>query len=941
MTSRRSLTFGVLALISGFLGCGWFDVSSTEPDPQSMDADVLDAAPEAGSSSPDDPPDADMDVAWMDDPPDAGAEAGAEAGPLDPPDYPPLDADLRWHPEPRRLSMVDDSPEPFENSRAWLLVHGGDTRHRLVSYRIDRPGEPWFDTGIADVTSSPKALLWYLYHGGNEYSQRVFFSRAGKLQMLRYGDADLQPDEDGGVVDPLVSIDVELAGGYTISGRNLAVEVVGPLYEEVIVVVAPALLDGVAGYFCVFKSRVDASAEADSWSAECSQAEVFTEGTELASTVYGDRMFVFGAGADGSELVLLQFPHDGDYFLTSYTAPNEQAWRLALGASLVLVAPAIEMLWIPHLYAATQDGRVWHATYDAMTSQLAWTALPALPPGVRASTSDAAINAMDVFPNGSPQSRSTVLSVLGDDGTVYYNEEPWRQEWDRVPSPGRDQVTLALGGIAGYVPSLEPEDFRFSSTNLSIVGGAHATTLQEMTEVGGEMIWKDHVRADASSAVAVAALAGAESSVASSADIGIAATALRGPSGPFEVTVSGTLDNASSWHSSALKTLPAEHPIDAPASALAPITASDSKRLHLVNLESDLDTDCLSPSDSQRVVYRRGEDVRVLAQLAAEDPDLFLLASSGRYSDPSLVVTESTGPVEDRESTAHALWNDLNDERVHYWRLPPLGEPYATALDPTWLPISSLRLISGAFGQAIYAAAGGPQHLRICDLNLLPLDDESCVFVAFGQLSLRYAEISFGAPEPAAQGRCEPIEDQHFKCMRDGQPFAVAGDHRIANKLYVVYAAEDTAAGLDVERGSIFFTYSTGGSKIGDWSDPVRVNPRATGETREYFDAELAVDAQGGVFVTYAAIDPQSADTTVRVYAAYWDGEGTPRFDAATQVASWDASLLPYDCTTDRWALGDYRDPDTIGGRSLHVLRDGDGDSARQVTRWLSRYAPP
>jgi hypothetical protein len=947
VTSRRSLSLAVLALMSGVMGCGWFDVTRREPDPQlqeSMDAAPPDAGPEAGVF----PPDAGMDAsdgAWID-PPDADAEAGPQAGSH--PEYPPLDADLRWHPEPGRLSIVNESLDHITQPRAWLLVHGGDTRRRLVSYRLDQPGVPWFDTGISDITSSPKAVSWYRHDREGDRSQRVFFARNGKLHMLRYGDSDAL-DRDGSVIDPLEVIDVELGPGYALGGGTLTADVIRPHGEDIMVIVAPALRDGVAGYYCAFEYRIaDEADEEDEWSAECSDTIIFSATTELVSGTYDHRVVVIGAGDDFvCRLCGLEREPDGLYSSGGPTWPGSQK----VGASLSLVQGAIDPS-VLHLYVAAQDGSVWHGSYDMVSFAQAWTELPALPVGVNASNGRAAINALEIRPDANHLTAYTAIYVLGDDGAVYYNQaqrdqngdDQWQQEWDRVASPGRDQITLALGGIMSQGRLVPPaNDFRAFSSSLNIVGGARATTVQEATEVAGEIVWRDHVRADASSRVVIPAPASAESSVASSADIGIAATAVRGPSAPFTVMLSGSIDNASSWHSFALETLPAESAIDAPASsASAPVTASDGKRLHLVNLESDMDTDCSSAGDNQRIVYRRGEDVRVLAQLSNDDSDLFQVASSGRYSDPSLVVTVEDGDViEDRESTAHVLWNDLTDDRVHYWRLPPLGDPYKTPLDATKLPISSLRLISSGAGEAIYAAAGGPQHLRICDLNALPLDDDSCVFVAFGQLSLRYAEISFGASEPASNDSCEPVEDEHFKCMRDGLPFAVAGDHRIANKLYAVYAAEDTAAGLDVERGSIFFTHSTGGAEIGDWSNPVRVNPRATGETLEYFDAELAVDAQGGVFVTYAAIEPQSADTSVRVYAAYWDGEGIPRFDAPTQVASWDASRLPYDCTTGRWALGDYRDPDTIGGRSLHVLRADDGGSEQQVTRWLSPYAPP
>jgi hypothetical protein len=165
--------------------------------------------------------------------------------------------------------------------------------------------------------------------------------------------------------------------------------------------------------------------------------------------------------------------------------------------------------------------------------------------------------------------------------------------------------------------------------------------------------------------------------------------------------------------------------------------------------------------------------------------------------------------------------------------------------------------------------------------------------------------------------------------MRDALPISVASSSSVSNKMYVAYSA------VDQGETSIFVTTSAGGTTYGAWTTPVRVNEKSPEDHRYYFDPEIASTGDA-IFVTFSAMTPapESTDNVVVTYVASSSDNGmTWRILASSET--WAASSLPFDCLTQRWSFGDYRQPATIGSRTLFLRRSGDSGAPVEFTHWF------
>jgi hypothetical protein len=933
MAARNNLL--LLVTLVTLAACDWFDVGPRKLDSGLDQADGggdrsdEDAGWQTGTGGtdgrgPERSPDSGMDGgdAEIDAPVEAGADAPSGPGGDDPD---PLAADLTWQLEARRFAVVDDSPLPYEQTRLWLLVHGGQTRHRLVSFRADAPADPWLDTTITDITSNPEATTAYDY---GTYYQRVFFTRAGKLDMYRYDQGDIvQEDDDGGTDDQPETFEPE--SGYTLPGGNLAaIPVNFGGTESFMFVLAPAEKDGVPGHYCLLELNLRTQAHVF----RCSSAPVLSEDTEIVAAISNRYIYFIARAADGRIIVIA---YDGSSIVhASFDTPYERP----IGASLSIFDGDDDTAYYNlHVMVVSDDGRAYHGIIAKdLAGDASWVGLPALPLGVHLRMTGAAISSIDdiQIEGGGAVYRSTTVYGLGEDGVAYHVEtedsagiDRWKTQWAPVARLDHDEDVLALGGISRTTRD-SVSLLHTLVQSWHVVGGARGRVLQEARETASGASSEDHMRPGAQAPVPLALASGAEISVASGADLGIAATAQRSSEAPH-IVLAGSVDNGSSWHSFPLVALPVEDEDERPAATLDPVVGYDRGRVHLIDREVPDYGMCASLRGltPQRIVYRRGHDARSLATLGADHPDVKIVASGGSYGAPSMVVTWSEGG-----SVVHAVFNDLASS-ARYWRLRPgssTREPIERTFGPE-LSMSTLQLASGV-DSSVYVAGLRDQVLRICDVS----DDElpETLFCADADLDAQvlHRAVPFGLPEAQAQGACPMVEGQHYKCFQDGKPYSLAVSLREPNKIYVAYAGEDQGA------SSIYLSVSSGGADYGAWTT-TRVHPRSGSDKKDYFDAEVTVDAQGTTTVTYSALEPKSANTSAQVFSAHRTGD-----QAAFHIAplgEWDASGLQYDCVTERWALGDYRDPDTLGGRSLHALRSNDAAPSSHAARWLNANVLP
>jgi len=845
-----------LALLTVLSGCTWFDGygprASGEQDAafeNRPDGEVtMDGGMDAGGGG----PSTDMDATPPLEPTDASdAPFGEEAGdgptspdppPPDPPppDLPPLEADLTWQPEARRIGVTDDAIWPGTQARVWLLVNGGETPHRLVSRRQEDGRDHWLDTGIYGVTSDPDAVS---FTEAGAQQQWVFFARDGALNMLRYDDAFT--GADGDAADALQTI--EAAPGYSIAGGDVAAVTFGEGIARGIAVAAAALKGDEAGHYCVFE-RAAAAVE---WRVACSEQPLVSDDTDLVGVVLGTEVrFYFRSVAHG--LVELARAPDGSYGHRALATPRTQP----IGASLVALPSELDG-WL-ELIAVSNDATVWSGRIDPMAP-------------FRASEGRAALSAIVANGHtGAAVKQYMALYALGQDGYLYVvatdaeSTEGWQRDWYRVPGPGRDLEVTALGAITNVLDTQNADSVYELPNVLAIVGGTRATTLQAAWWTYADVFYFEHMRPQQ---LVPATSAQGEVSLASGAELAIAASALRSSSAPARIQLAASNDGAASWTQVELEPLPAVDDIDVTPSALEPTTAYADKRLHLLDLEWDLPADCSSPNErSQRIVYRRGDDARAIARLRAGSTDLFPVASRGRFSSPVLAVRDVPS------GAAHVIFNDLELGVVQHWtlRADDSSAPPVAALSPHAFPVGALELVAGGPGQSVYAFTASDRDLRVCNASAI----QDCPYVAPNRLALRSKPIAFGAPRPEPQGACAAIDGAFYRCLRDDRPYSVAVSHDKSNVLYVAYTGEGESGA-----GDVFLTVSSGDPGLSSWSDPIRIHSLPPSAAIELFDPEITVDREGGIFVTYSEIAPAPAsrDSTVRVYRARLMGRRRPR----------------------------------------------------------------
>jgi hypothetical protein len=467
----------------------------------------------------------------------------------------------------------------------------------------------------------------------------------------------------------------------------------------------------------------------------------------------------------------------------------------------------------------------------------------------------------------------------------------------------------ALGAVATH-----HADFGTSGVHeLPLVftsSGGQTTTLQSGLEAFVFLDFTDYTRPQPVPVVAFEASVG-ESSASMGPDLGIAAGTLRTGAPPNQLLLNSTIDGASTWgRQQPLRPLPPSDAIDVQASASHGVTGYGGGELHLVDLEQDLPSDCSdAASHASRIVYRRGMSATAIARLGAGDPDLFVVAQSGQPSNPSLVVTENSSGG----ATAHVLYWDRGTDRENYWKLTPGTAPATTVLDPRIFPGGPSLLVKGA-GEAVHGVALSGSTAFIYNV------DPSGVYGVVGgnaPISTASVDMPFGPATPT----------QRF--MRDALPISVASSSSVSNKMYVAYSA------VDQGETSIFVTTSAGGTTYGAWTTPVRVNEKSPEDHRYYFDPEIASTGDA-IFVTFSAMTPapESTDNVVVTYVASSSDNGmTWRILASSET--WAASSLPFDCLTQRWSFGDYRQPATIGSRTLFLRRSGDSGAPVEFTHWF------
>lgn len=844
--------------------------------------------------------------------------------------------DFTWHPAARRFAITDESIDAGTQGRVWLVTDG-DATNRLMSLRLsDSTAAAWIDTGITGVTSSPAAVS---FASSGAPSQWLFFVRKGRLHMLVVDEASTA--EDGGAGAPY-RIEQLASPQLALNDGNLAAMTFFAGEDDRRVAV---LVPGVDGGYCVHELTVNDSA----WNVQCASTRVMHPATDVVAAVIGDEAhFYFRSPANG--LSRLARTSAGGYALSSIATP----YNRPIAQSLVAIPSELEGR--VELIVIAGEGELWYArplASERIDPQ--WTQFRLMQRGVRASMGPAALAAI-VTENFSPLVESeprmpdhfklTELRVIGDDGELYQTvtdrydpSRPWWLDWFAVPPNGHDQRALALGGIIKHPLALSPIDLFELANSLAVVGGRHATTLQDAPTLFSHVYWRDRLRVQ--EPVRVPSLVPpAELASAAGGDYVILAAAQRSSTPPFGVTLFGSADGATSYWSWPLQS----HAVDAPnaMSVLQPVVRYGGGRFHLAALERATPTSCVESFDQlQRITYRSASDAAALAALQPGEGGYHVVRSElGYLAHPALAVTEGRRAG----ATAHLVFNAGTDRDLFYWQLGPFP-----ASEPVEAPIAydmpdGPPVLATGFDDALYVASADSTRFEVCQLppsgEIVP---SGCsVLSMFALPDAR--ELYFGAPLDSRYGACAGDAPPYYACFRDDRPFSIAVDtattfYSNKHRLLVAYAAADGPA------TSIYVTSSRGGdslagdpaSPLPEWTPPLRIHSRALDDTRHYFDAEVTIDSRRIVTITYSAIDSQpSAKQLAHAYITRGliDQAGDVSYLSTIEVGTWSPASLPMDCASGRAALGAYREPERTGARTLHVLREGTGLNSR----WLSEY---
>jgi len=871
--------------------------------------------------------------------PDASIDAGCDASDTCDDGGVKLDenGDFTWHPIASRFAVTNDPSTPGALDRVWLLVDGGsETPRRLVSSLIEATTDNWLDTGIWGITSELDGVS---FSDAQKHYQRVFFAREGQLQMLRADVPLARPSEAFEIaVDTIAA-----PAGYTIGAGDLAAALYEPPGgERSIVVLAPATFAGTAGYYCIYQLAL----AAEQWSLTCSaQATVHAE-TDVAAVAMGSELHFYFRGLDDS---LVRVARQAPDVFQEASVPLPAESKLAAS----LWAMPSEFDGLVQLIVVTQAGELWSARPPAdRSAPPEWTLVPALPDGQLVSTGRHALAAIvtdqygpkrgDLF--GEPfQHKLTELRVIAAvDGQHYfmatddhYEARPWMDGW-ATRTLEREQRVRAIGGMTWYPVPLGTLRVQVGAA-LCVTGGERTTALQESVLFFANLPWRDHLRP--SEPVALPSAAGvAELSSTSGPDRTVVAMARRSAP-PFTVDLLESNDGATTFASvETLETLPRVAADDIASSALEPTLGYGGGKVHLTTLEWALDESCADPAGrSRRVVYRRADNAAELAALSMDTDDVFIASGQLPHaSNPTMVITEGMlGAV------VHIVFNAGPDGALYYWRLPA-GEtetPDPIRLDAT-MPSGPAALAAGVEDQLWVASYDG-HRFALCPLGPEGVVVARCTEPDAATVKPLSQDMRFGAElsgDDAPDSACAPLSGRHYKCTRDDKPFSITVDKWLRHQVLVAF----TAADVD-DSTSVFVASYCGSQGVqGDcsspgWREPVAVSSRPNAK-RFYFDPEITVDLDGEIVVSYASLPttPSSAPARSYIERAHFDPKHS-LVQSPPRAVDWDTASLPYDCVTRRWALGSQRQSDIVDSRSLHVVRDGSGHSAR----WLGEYMRP
>jgi hypothetical protein len=846
-------------------------------------------------------------------------------------DEPLLDS-FAGHPEPRRFAVTDESTASGDQARVWLLARDEDGSHRLLSLRMAQTdASAWTDTGIDDVLSSPVGLS---FADGDVQQQRVFFVRQDGLQMLT--------PNDGGEPEPFIVVPVPLdASDFSLSGGDLAAITFFVGEERRVAVLAPAAHDGTPGGYCVFELSPDG------WATSCEAEPIMHAETDVEGVVVdGEAHFYFRSAANG--LVRVARTEAGGYERSSVAVPEGRP----VAPSFVAIASDVEGL--VQLLVITHDGEVWSARLAASDRAApAWSQLPPLMPGIRASTRQAVIAAVmiesfaPVLTEEPEHYRLVELRLIGEDGRLYHNitakalsARPWQPGWHQVDDIGHDQYALAIGAIVQYRVDLGSSTYHLGNA-LVVTGAERATTLQETPSYLGTIFWRDRLRMETAAELATAGPV-AELSAAAGGDTVVIAGALRGAQPPFNIGLMGSSDGASTYDEPRFLA-----PIGDPngMSLSHPTLRYAGGAYHLVTLERELFPGCVEEPLAQRsIVYRTARDAEHLQYVLPGMTGYHVLVDVLEYlGNPVLGLTDGPTGV-----TAHVVYNAGTTSSLHYRRFDPLDPSgYLVAwLEPDHDMPAGPPVLATGLNEAVYVATADSSGFEVCQVPADARLSPSACSELSTFASPDFSEIAFGAPRDTAYGACAGDGPPYFACLRDDIPFAMAVDtstiNPTAHRVVVAYAADDGAGSSSIyvasSRGGDTIGGALGGSAEDDWIEAVRVSEPAEDAARRYFEPELTIDSRRKVTITYSAIDgPAEVGHVARAFVAQGEMDGNGRFSSFTQVelGTWQPEALPFDCVTQRAALGAYRQVETVGARALHVVRGGSSHN----TRWLSEYA--
>jgi hypothetical protein len=822
-----------------------------------------------------------------------------------------------------RMAVSDRSTTTGLQPWVWMATAGdASSGSILVAKQADTSAtSAWTFTFATLLTSAPDAISWT---DGSNARQRIFYSSGGALQMLNW-DNNIQnsfttlPNASTFSVPFGDQASVTWVSGFT---RRFAIA-------------GYAAKNGTNGHLCFWEKTSTGSTWSVSCTASPQMSSVNDPLPDIVGVVQGTTPVFFFRNAAG------RLARARRTAVAEYTI--QELGTESLGPSLFATnsqtAGSVDVGVI-----RTSDNRVRVARLSSSTSTSpTWTTLPALPGGaVPVTNANVTLSGASypITPSGS--STRTQVAVISSTlrlhtiRTTNNAGTTWETAWTAGVVPGRgtvpgpEQVIAGLGPTTGNPPA--------NGARLFFVGGGafgsdFATTLQEYW-FGFPRPWRDHVRFTFGNGGIEPAATGATESAAGIGPVyGLAAAIQRNNPAPWRIVMASSDDGASSFGATLQMT--------AVLDSLGTRSASDpiathggfgGHLLHFADLElTKAAATCTDTGDPDLISYRRGSTASDIASGAE-----FIVATGPSFDHPGIGVTVDAGDL----PTAHVLWWDVNASQTKYWTLAPgdvIGGPFVISSLPA-LPagISVGNMQSQVYGWTFVVGGGFP---TICKMNGSQGSGLTCGTPALSPAPFG-KDIHFGPQVTDAQnGDCAGLASggstRFYKCFDTEQPAAVYADPTQANRVHIAYQALDSGTG----RLAIFYTRNTD-SNLAMWTPPVKI---ASDAAQELINPAISVDYDGTIVVTYSRIQaatfatPTNGTAQVRVT---WSTLDSGTWSTAGQVVEdWDAENLPFHCGRRKWFLGEYRYPDVVAGRAVHLLPSSDGTSGgvvRQHALWFS-----